>query len=89
MGQVELSLFKSSTDQLFGYKNEYLAFDFGFQICKYHEIAKPGGSSRATVLRPPVEYYQIACHFLKYKTVSPHAIYLLYMSLFLGVPNVP
>jgi hypothetical protein len=74
-------------DLLFGYKNEYLAFDFGYQICKYHELAKPGGSMRAKALLPMTDYYKIACHFLKYKTVSPHSIYLIYMSLFLATHN--
>jgi hypothetical protein len=30
-----------------------------------------------------VDYYRTVCHFLKYKTVSPHGIFLLYKSLFL------
>jgi hypothetical protein len=67
---------------LFAYANEYLAFDLGYQICNYHERAKPGGSARAVNLIPSVEYYTTTCHFLKWKTVSPHAVYLIYKSLF-------
>lgn len=69
-------------DLLFAYHNEYLAFDFGYQICRYHEIAKSGGSSRASSLVPTVDYYTTMCHFLKWKTVSPHAVFLIYKSLF-------
>lgn len=67
---------------LFAYGNEYLAFDFGYQICRYHERAKPGGSQRAENLTPSVEFYTTTCHFLKWKTVSPHAVFLIYKSLF-------
>lgn len=67
---------------LFGYANEYLAFDFGFQVCKFYERGKADGSARAQSLNPTVEYYRTMCHFLKYKTVSPHAIFLIYKSLF-------
>lgn len=69
-------------DLLFGYANEYLAFDFGFQICKFYEMYKPGGSVRASNFTPSMEYIQGTCQFLKYKTVSPHAMFLIYKSLF-------
>ncbi len=67
---------------LFGYANEYLAFDFGFQICKYYETTKEEPSARAATLTPGTDYYTVMCHFLKYKTVSPHALFLIYKSLF-------
>ena len=54
-------------DLLFGYCNEYVAFDFGYQICRYYEIAKQGGSVRAKDIAPSEEYYKTMCHFLKYK----------------------
>jgi len=69
---------------LFGYGNEYLAFDLGYQLCKFHEIAKADSSTRAKYLVPDTDYYKIICHFLKYKSVSPHAMYLIYKSLFVG-----
>lgn len=75
---------KAFRDLLFGYANEYLAFDFGFQFCKFYEMNKPDGSQRAKAIRLPMDYYQSTCHFLKYKTVSPHAMYLIYKSLFVG-----
>jgi len=65
---------------LLGYCNEYLAFDYGFQICKYYELAT--GSTRAESVAPSRQYYQATCQFLKYKNVSPHAMHLIYKSLF-------
>ena len=70
-------------DLLFGYSNEYLAFDLGFQFCRYYEIGKTGGSARAQSLVLSEDYIRMACHFLKYKNVSPHSLYLIYKSLFL------
>lgn len=67
-------------DLLLGYSNEYVAFEIGFQICKFFE--SDAGSERARTLIPSTDYYQIMCHFLKYKTVSPHALMLTFKSLF-------
>ncbi len=68
---------------LISYSNEYLAFDFGFQICKYYEAKhKKRPSYRARELVLSEKYYQTTCHFLKYKTASPHALQLLFKSLF-------
>ena len=68
---------------LLPYANEYLAFDFGYQIARYYELAKEGGSSRASNMALSVDYYKTMCHFLKYKSVSPHALHLIYKSLFM------
>jgi hypothetical protein len=67
---------------LLGYCNEYLAFDFGFNFCKFYEIGKDGGSRRASDLVLSQDYYMATCHFLKFKNVSPHAMHLIYKSLF-------
>lgn len=72
-------------DLLFGYCNEYVAFDLGFQLCRYYEMAKKGGSQRASSIVLPEDYLRTACHFLKYKNVSPHALFLIYKSLFLSM----
>lgn len=72
---------KEFREILFGYGNEYLAFDFGFQICRFYEISKDGGSKRAEELVLPPDYYQSLCHFMKYKNISPHAMYTIYRSL--------
>jgi hypothetical protein len=68
---------------LLGYHNEYLAFDLGYQLCKYYEVKhldKPSERARDLVLSP--DYYQTVCHFMKYKNVSPHALHLIYKSIF-------
>lgn len=62
------------------YCNEYLAFDFGFQLVKFYRLGKPGG--RAENLDLSVRYYKTVCQFMKYKQVSPHALHLIYKSLF-------
>ncbi|HEY7245363.1 MAG TPA: hypothetical protein VH678_15950 [Xanthobacteraceae bacterium] len=74
---------KAFRELLFGYCNEYLAFDLGFQFCRFYEVAKKGGSPRAESLILSDDYLKTTCHFLKYKNVSPHALFLIYKSLFL------
>ena len=74
-------------DLLYGYLNEYLAFDLGYLICSYHEQAKPGGSERAKGLRLDDDYYRQLCHSFKFKTVSPHALAATYRSLFYVSPG--
>ena len=71
-------------DLLFGYTNEYLAFDLGFQFSRFYEINREDATARAPLVRPSVEYIATMCHFLKYKTVSPHAMTMIYKSLFLA-----
>lgn len=75
---------KAFRDLLFGYINEYLAFDLGLQFCRFYETGKPGGSRRAELLRLDEDYIRMICHFMKYKTVSPHAMTMIYKSLFYG-----
>lgn len=70
-------------DLLFGYPNEYLAFDLGFQVCKFYEAHRDNPTERAKTISLSSEYYRTMCHFLKYKTVSPHAMFLIYKSLFI------
>ncbi len=85
-GDAELPLSSRAQELrtlLNGYNNEYLAFDFPFQICKYYEFRhkqKPSQRAAGLILSP--DYYQMACHFMKYKNVSPHALHLIYKSMF-------
>lgn len=73
---------KALRNLLFAYLNEYLAFDLGFQFCKIHDLNRAG--SRAGTLVLNEDYIRTMCHFLKYKNVSPHALFLIYKSLFLA-----
>lgn len=68
---------------LVNYGTEYLAFDFGYQFCQFYEIAR---TDRETSPPPPnlnPEYLLTVCNFLKFKQVSPHAMYLIYKTMFL------
>jgi hypothetical protein len=74
---------KALRNLLKGYVNEYLAFDFGYQLCRYYEARhkeKPSGRAEHLGLSP--DYYQMISHFMKFKNVSPHAVHLVYKSLF-------
>jgi hypothetical protein len=64
---------------LAGYGNEFLAFDFGFQIVKFYQSGL--GSKRANFM-PDQDYVETICHSLKYKAASPHSMHMLYRSLF-------
>ncbi|RYC31894.1 hypothetical protein D3273_10690 [Lichenibacterium minor] len=69
-------------DLLFAGPNEYLAFDFGFQIVRFYEMARIDRVTPCPDIRPSRDYYQTTCHFLKYKNVSPHGLHIIYKSLF-------
>lgn len=65
-------------DLLFGYSNEYTAFDLGLQFCRFYEEDNP-----RSLMTIDQNYFRMICHFLKFKNVSPHALTLIYKSLFL------
>lgn len=69
---------------LFAYGNEYLAFDFGFQIVSFYEHSRSDRTKEGSSVRLSRDYYDTVCHFLKFKNVSPHALHLIYKSLFNG-----
>ena len=85
-GESELPMKPRETalrNLLKGYANEYLAFDFGYQICNFYEqksVERPSPRAKGLILSP--DYYQMICHFMKFKNVSPHAMHLIYKSLF-------
>ena len=63
-----------------GYVPEYLAFDIGFRICDFFETQKKDSPCQPKSLSD--DYIKMACHFLKYKNVSPHSMILMYKSLY-------
>lgn len=77
--QVELEMRES----MFGFWNEYVAFELGFQLCKFYELGQRGARRRGEFY-PSAEYYRTMCQFLRFKNVSPHALYLIYKSLFVA-----
>ena len=68
----------------FRYGNEFVAFDVGYQLCLYFEANKEGAKHSLTDYKLTSEYIHIVAHFLKTKNVSPHALFLIYTSLFLN-----
>ena len=64
------------------YANEYLAFCFGFQICKYYEINKSNPNFDAVDVFPSQDYFRTAARYICYRSVSPHALTLVFKSLF-------
>ncbi|MBF0604575.1 MAG: hypothetical protein HQL07_12895 [Nitrospirae bacterium] len=62
-------------DLITKYRNEYLAFRIGLTIC---------GDFEPHSKHPKLTYDYIAslCRFMRYKHVSPHALFLIYKSLF-------
>ncbi len=68
-------------DNMFGVWNEYLAFEMGFQLCRFYEAGQPG-AIRDESYHPDSDYYETMFQFLRYKNVSPHALFLIYKSLF-------
>lgn len=69
-------------DLMYKYGTEYMAFDWAFQICLFHEKTRPDKSERADSLVLSPDYIETMCHFLKRKNVSPHALFLIFRSLF-------
>lgn len=67
---------------LFNYGTEYFAFDLGYLICRFYETNRSDGKHMSKDFTLDEEYIQTVCCFLKEKNVSPHALYLLYKSLF-------
>lgn len=67
------------------YGTEFLAFDFGFKICAYYELERLD-NPREDVPFLSQEYLTDVCHMMKFKHVSPHALFLIYKSLFLSSP---
>ena len=62
------------------YSDTYLAFDLGFRLCDYYETHKKNNPTQPKILS--LEYLQSVCYMLKFKNVSPHALILIYRSLY-------
>lgn len=69
---------------LYGYVNEYLAFDIAYQFCRYYESHKTENPADLSKFNLDREYVVMVCNFLKYKSVSPHALTVVLKSLFFG-----
>lgn len=72
-------------DLLICYSSEYPAFDLGYRICWFYEVGRlenGPGNPRVKAFYLDEDYIGAMCCFLKEKNVSPHALYLIYKSLF-------
>ena len=69
---------------LMNYGNEFLSFDFGFSICALRNCPiEADGTRRISMTGINRDYILTISHFLKNKSVSPHALFLIYKALFL------
>lgn len=68
--------------RVFAYGNELFAFTFGFYLAKRYEQQrlKEAGIS-AEIAMPPLDFVEDICYLFKFKSVSPHAVDLIYRSL--------
>lgn len=73
---------KDFRNLLYGYVNEYLAFDLAFQFCRYYESHRTDGPVDLSAFKLDREYIAMVCNFLKYKSVSPHSLTVILKSLF-------
>ena len=63
------------------YYDVVLAFDLGFRLCNFVECNRKKNPIQKKILSSD-GYIRQTCQFLKYKNVSPHALGLIYQSLF-------
>ena len=67
--------------RLFGsYSRALLAFYFGYRICYFYETR--GESDSVSPRKPDSAYIEAICYVMKYKSLSPHAMGMIYRSLF-------
>jgi hypothetical protein len=64
------------------YGNEYVAFDTCFRACRFLHILSEKMDETISDFNLSEAYIRSACHMLKAKSVSPHALYLIFLSLF-------
>ncbi len=76
-------------DMLFSYSNEFTAFMLGYNICLLYERHRGDlyDNHRAHTVELDNHFLDMACHFLKYKSTSPHAMTMIYKALFVRCSN--
>jgi len=63
--------------------NEYLAFDIGYRIVLLHECYSVGAKRDESEFALTDDFVVTMVQFLRNKNVSPHALFLIFKSLFL------
>ena len=64
------------------YGAEYPSLMLGFDLCRYFEANRIGSSNYFSDYELDEDLVLTACHFMKTKSVSPHAVYMMYKFLF-------
>lgn len=67
-------------DVTFELGRAYHAFKLGYGICRHFEMHQ--GSSSKSQFLIDMDYIKTICYLMKYKNVSPHAMGVIYRSLF-------
>jgi hypothetical protein len=81
-GGMPLAEFIANRERAFAYGNELFAFTFGFNLAKTYEVQKQKELERDIEIKyPDGAYIEDLCYFLKFKSVSPHSIDLIYRAL--------
>ena len=76
--------YREEHDFYYNYINEYFAFDVGFNIVLFYECKKKGSTLKLLdCLIRDWDYLACVCHFLNSKNVSPHALFLIFRTLFI------
>lgn len=60
------------------YGNVFLAFVLGYKSCLKFERAR----TNKPIPEPDTDYLETVCYLMKYKSISPHAMGMIYRSLF-------
>lgn len=69
-------------NRIFAYGNELLAFTFGFLLAKRYEEQRLSEKGMTAIIpMPSLDYVEDICYLFKFKSVSPHAIDLIFRSL--------
>ena len=76
---------RKARELIFEFGRSFHAFMIGYRVCWFFERNKQAALPAARLL-PAIngDYIRVVCYAMKYKNVSPHAMGLIYRSLFLG-----
>ncbi|MCJ2079890.1 hypothetical protein [Methylobacterium sp. J-090] len=74
-------------DYLKTYGREYGAFMLGYSICRHFESTRNGGAYDGSRYDLTQKYVDDMMFFMKRMNVSPHALFMIYESLFMRTPK--
>lgn len=71
------------------YPSDLLAFSMGLAICHFFESHQNAPSVVPKVEENQYDYYKAICYVMKFKNLSPHAMGMIYRSLFVPLAPTP